>query len=135
MPAVKARRNTPLPVDRRLTEAGVVPVTAKRRQLVTSSTYVSNYTVSYSMEFVLEADNSTAAMQDIFTYIRNDAFDEIKQITLVAIDEKYLDEVASAQLTEQGHFIIHPREHAKPVINFISHLCCYYVEIDEIQGM
>ena len=86
-------------------------MTAKRRTLVTSSTYVSNYTVSYSMEFVLEADNSTAAMQEIFAYIRTTAFANITQITvdgLDAIDETYLDEVASAQLTEQGHFIFHP---------------------------
>ena len=87
-------------------------MTAKRRQLVTSSTYVSNYTVSYSMQVVLEDENPTDAMQEILSYISGEAFEEIKNITLAgldAIDDDYLDGEATDQLREQGHFRFHPR--------------------------
>ena len=58
------------------------------------------------MQVVLEDENPTTAMEDIFDFIRDEAFAEIKNITLEGleeIDDDYLDNDAISQLDGQGN--------------------------------
>ena len=60
------------------------------------------------MQVVLEDENPTTAMEGIFDFIRDVAFEEIKNITLEGleeIDDEYLDTDATSQLDGQGKYI------------------------------
>ena len=55
------------------------------------------------MQTVLEESNSTVAVKEIFTFINDEAFVNIKNdINAVVIDGDYLDDVASVELADQG---------------------------------